>query len=70
MYHTTERNERQAKGTLVLAIALHLALVAMLYFKMTSESVTPPRRTTHKGERRKRTAYRKGKDSSTALSPV
>ena len=25
---------------MVLAIALHLALVAMLYFKMTSESIT------------------------------
>ena len=40
MYHTTERNERQSKRhAMVLAIALHLALVAMLYFKMTSESV-------------------------------
>ncbi len=41
MYHTTERNERQSKRhAMVLAIALHLALVAMLYFKMTSESIT------------------------------
>ena len=41
MYHTTERNDRQGqRHALVLAIALHLALVAMLYFKMTSESVS------------------------------
>ncbi len=41
MYHTAERNERQGqRHALVLAIALHLALVAMLYFKMTSESVS------------------------------
>ncbi|MBC7775308.1 MAG: hypothetical protein H7246_07710 [Phycisphaerae bacterium] len=41
MYHITERNERQSKKhAMVLAIALHLALVAMLYFKMTSESVS------------------------------
>jgi membrane protein involved in colicin uptake len=41
MYHTTERNERQSqRHALVLAIALHLALVAMLYFKFTSESVS------------------------------
>jgi len=40
MYHTTERNERQGKRhAMVLAIALHLALVAMLYFKMSSDSV-------------------------------
>ncbi len=39
MYHITERNERQSKRhAMVLAISLHLALVAMLYFKMTSES--------------------------------
>jgi len=39
MYHTTERNERQSKRhAMVLAISLHLALVAMLYFKMSSES--------------------------------
>lgn len=47
MYHTAERNERQGqRHAMVLAIALHLALVAMLYFKMTSESPskrdTPP----------------------------
>lgn len=40
MYHTTERNERQSKRhALVLAIALHLSVVTMLYFKSTSESV-------------------------------
>ncbi|MFN0034454.1 MAG: hypothetical protein ACKVUS_05255 [Saprospiraceae bacterium] len=39
MYHITERNERHGqRHALVLAIALHLALVVMLYFKMTSES--------------------------------
>lgn len=41
MYHTTERNERlRQRHALVLAIALHLSLVAMLYFKMTSESIS------------------------------
>lgn len=43
MYHITERNERQGRRhALVLAIALHLALVAMLYFKMTSEPAARP----------------------------
>ena len=42
MYHTTERNDRQGKRhALVLAISLHLALVSMLYFKMTSETIKP-----------------------------
>lgn len=41
MYHITERNERQGRrSALVLAVALHLALVVMLYFKTTSETVT------------------------------
>ena len=40
MYHTTERNERLARRhALVLAIAFHLSLVAMLYFKLTSDPV-------------------------------
>ena len=42
MYHTAERNERQSKRhALVLAISLHLALVAMLYFKMSNQSAPP-----------------------------
>ncbi len=43
MYNTTERNERHSRRhAMVLAIALHLALVAMLYFKMSSGSTSAP----------------------------
>ncbi|MFN0215340.1 MAG: hypothetical protein ACKVT2_13875 [Saprospiraceae bacterium] len=43
MYHITERNERQSKRhALALAIALHLALVSMLYFKLSGDSTYRP----------------------------
>ena len=39
MHYITDRNERLTqRHALVLAIAFHLALVAMLYFKMSGES--------------------------------
>lgn len=42
MNHTAERNERHGKRhAMVLAISLHLALVAMLYFKTSNTASAP-----------------------------
>jgi len=39
MHYITDRNERLTqRHALVLAIAFHLALASMLYFKMSGES--------------------------------
>jgi hypothetical protein len=43
MYHITERNERRRhRIAMMFAIALHLAFVAMLYFKADSERPASP----------------------------
>lgn len=43
MNYITEKNERRSRRhALVLAVSLHLALVAMLYFKMTADSNSTP----------------------------
>lgn len=42
MYHITEKNERQSRSTaIVLAVALHLALAAVIYLQ-TSEPIQKP----------------------------
>ena len=43
MNYITERNERRGRRhALVLAVSLHLALAALMYFKMSAEAPENP----------------------------